>query len=178
MENMDKCVQFSIFLVNKPGILTQVFRELAKAKVNILNVAMMDTMEHGVLRMVSDDHNTTRQVLKTLNVPVTETDVLSVILPNHTRGRRGSVRKTLDRPHQYRLHVLHQRRTRRQDARRFESARHQEGRQGAGEFQVPAQGHENQAAPPDGETQALTRRMIRPVRQAAQRCDVPSCFVR
>ncbi len=83
MENMDKCVQFSIFLVNKPGVLTQVFQELGKAKVNILNVAMMDTMEHGVLRLVANDPMEARQVLKTLNVPVTETDVLSVTLSNH-----------------------------------------------------------------------------------------------
>ena len=32
---MERFVQFSIFLVNKPGVLTQIFRELAKAKVNI-----------------------------------------------------------------------------------------------------------------------------------------------
>jgi len=83
MENMDKCVQFSIFLVNKPGVLTQIFKELGKAKVNILNVAMMDTMEHGVLRLVASDHETARPALKGLNIPVTETDVLSVTLGNH-----------------------------------------------------------------------------------------------
>lgn len=83
METMETCVQFSIFLVNKPGVLSQIFRELAKAKINILNVAMMDTMEHGVLRMVVGDHAATRPILKTLNVPVTETHVLTVVLPNH-----------------------------------------------------------------------------------------------
>ena len=31
---MEKRVQFSIFLVNKPGVLSQIFRQLAKAKIN------------------------------------------------------------------------------------------------------------------------------------------------
>ena len=79
---MESFVQFSIFLVNKPGVLSQVFVELGKAKINILNVAMMDTMEHGVLRMVVNDPAEARTVLKGLNLPMTETDVLCVDLPN------------------------------------------------------------------------------------------------
>jgi len=79
---MERCVQFSIFLVNKPGVLTQIFRELAKGKVNITNIAMMDSMEHGVLRMVVDDPVAARPVLAKLNIPMAETDVLAVTLPN------------------------------------------------------------------------------------------------
>jgi hypothetical protein len=83
MENpMEKCVQFSIFLVNKPGVLSQIFRELAKAKVNMTNIAMMDSMEHGVLRMVVDDPAAARPVLSRLNIPMAETDVLAVTLSN------------------------------------------------------------------------------------------------
>lgn len=79
---MEKCTQFSIFLVNKPGILSQVFREFGKAKVNIQALAMMDSMEHGVLRLIVEDPMSARSVLDRLNVPVTETDVLAVVLPN------------------------------------------------------------------------------------------------
>jgi len=79
---MDRCVQFSIFLVNKPGVLTQIFRELAKSKVNVTTIAMMDSMEHGVLRMIADDPNVARPVLQRLNIPVTEAEVLAVTLPN------------------------------------------------------------------------------------------------
>ncbi len=79
---MERFVQFSIFLVNKPGVLTQIFRELARAKVNITTIAMMDSMEHGVLRMVVDDPVAAKPVLARLNIPVTETDVLAVTLPN------------------------------------------------------------------------------------------------
>lgn len=79
---MEKYVQFSIFFVNKPGVLSQIFRELAKAKINITSIAMMDSMEHGVLRMIVEDPSGARPILKRLNVPVTETDVLGVALAN------------------------------------------------------------------------------------------------
>lgn len=79
---MDICIQFSFFLVNKPGVLSQIFRELAKAKVNITNIAMMDSMEHGVLRMTVDDRNACRGVLSRLNIPAMETEVLTLELSN------------------------------------------------------------------------------------------------
>lgn len=79
---MESCTQFSIFLVNKPGVLTQIFNELGKAKCNIRSVAMMDSMEHGVLRLIVDDPDAARPVLTKLNIPVTETSVLSMILSN------------------------------------------------------------------------------------------------
>jgi len=90
---MEKCVQFSIFLVNKPGVLSQIFRELARAKVNITTIAMMDSMEHGVLRMIVDDPVGARPVFAKLNIPVTETDVLAVALPN----RPGAAADLCDR---------------------------------------------------------------------------------
>ncbi len=79
---MEMRVQFSIFLVNKPGVLSQVFRELAKAKINVASIAMMDSMEHGVLRMIVEDPAGARPIFQRLNIQVTETDVLAVTLAN------------------------------------------------------------------------------------------------
>lgn len=79
---MEKHVQFSFFLVNKPGVLSRIFREMAKAKVNVKALAMMDSMEHGVLRMVVDDAQAARGVLSGLSIPVNEAEVLAVTLPN------------------------------------------------------------------------------------------------
>ena len=90
---MERNIQFSIFLVNKPGVLSQIFRELAKAKVNVEAVAMMDSMEHGVLRFIVDEAGVARPVLKRLNVPVTEAEVLAVTLPN----RPGAVADDCER---------------------------------------------------------------------------------
>ncbi|MCO6435637.1 MAG: ACT domain-containing protein [Phycisphaerae bacterium] len=79
---METCTQFSVFLVNKPGVLSQIFRALAKAKVNIETIAMMDSMEHGVLRMIVDDAAGARAVFKDLNLSVSEAEVLAVPLSN------------------------------------------------------------------------------------------------
>jgi hypothetical protein len=75
-------VQFSVFLVNKPGVLAQVTKALADQKVNILAMTLVDSQEHGVLRVVGNDAAVTRQVLQRLNLPMNETDVLLVELPN------------------------------------------------------------------------------------------------
>jgi hypothetical protein len=74
--------QFSVFLVNKPGVLAQVTGALAEAKLNILAMTLVDSQEHGVLRVVTDDMAATRGVLAKLNLPMTETEVLCLDLSN------------------------------------------------------------------------------------------------
>jgi len=85
--------QFSVFLVNKPGVLSQVCNQLANARINITALSMMDSSEHGVLRLISDNPARTRLALKDLNLPTTETDVLSMELPN----RPGALAEVCDR---------------------------------------------------------------------------------
>jgi hypothetical protein len=79
---MEKRVQFSIFLVNKPGVLSRIFTELAKAKINVTSLVMMDSVEHGVLRMIVEDAKAAGELFKQLDVPVTQSDVLAVTLSN------------------------------------------------------------------------------------------------
>lgn len=95
---MDKCVQFSIFLVNKPGVLSQIFRELAKAKINIQSIAMMDSVEHGVLRLIAENPAAVRPIMKKLNVPATETEVLAVTIPNRP-GAAADLCERLSKAH-------------------------------------------------------------------------------
>jgi len=74
--------QFSVFLVNKPGVLAQVTRALAAEKINIVAMTLVDSQEHGVLRFVAGDAAAARNVIRKLNLPMTETEVLCVELPN------------------------------------------------------------------------------------------------
>jgi hypothetical protein len=74
--------QFSVFLVNKPGVLAQVTKQLADAKVNVLAMTVMDSSEHGVLRVVVAEVEKARAALKKLNLPTTETEILMVEMPN------------------------------------------------------------------------------------------------
>ena len=79
---MQTAIQFSVSLVNKPGVLAHVCDSLAKDKVNIIALSMMDSNEHGVMRMVTEDPKRTREAVKRLNLPTAETEVLMVELPN------------------------------------------------------------------------------------------------
>lgn len=74
--------QYSVFLVNKPGNLARVTQALGDARVNIKALTLVDSQEHGVLRLVVENSEKAHPVLHSLNLPVTETDVLSVELPN------------------------------------------------------------------------------------------------
>jgi hypothetical protein len=79
---MELITQFSVFLVNKPGVLAQVTQQLAQAKINVLAMTVMDSSEHGVLRVIAADVERARTALRKLNLPTTETDVLMVEMPN------------------------------------------------------------------------------------------------
>jgi len=74
--------QFSVFLINRPGVLAMVTRALAEAHINIVAMTLVDSQEHGVLRVVAVDPAATRAVLAKLNLPMTETDVLCLALSN------------------------------------------------------------------------------------------------
>ena len=90
--------QFSVFLVNKPGVLAQVTRALAEAKLNLMAMTLVDSQEHGVLRMVVEDAAETRAVLGKLNLPMTETDVICLDLPNRP-GALADVAQLLGENH-------------------------------------------------------------------------------
>jgi hypothetical protein len=74
--------QFSVFMVNKPGVLAHILGEFAKVKVNITAMTVMDSVEHGVLRVVLDDPQKAEDVLVRSNMPFNKTDVLCVTLDN------------------------------------------------------------------------------------------------
>jgi hypothetical protein len=75
--------QYSVFLVNKPGNLAKVTQALGDARINIKALTLVDSQEHGVLRLVIENCEKAAPVLHSLNLPVTETDVLSVELSNY-----------------------------------------------------------------------------------------------
>ena len=90
--------QFSAFLVNKPGVLAQLTRHLAKGKLNIIAMTLVDSSEHGVLRFVCDKPDKTRAILKANHDHWTETEVLVMALPN-SPGALAAVADTLAAAH-------------------------------------------------------------------------------
>jgi len=81
--------QFSVFMVNKPGILAHMLSEFASAKINIIAMTVMDSVEHGVLRVVFDNVEKAEGLLAKENLPFNKTDVLCVNLDNHAGALAG-----------------------------------------------------------------------------------------
>jgi hypothetical protein len=98
LSNMYIQTQFSIFLINKPGVLAHTLEMLAKKKVNILAMTMMDSAEHGVLRLVTKNRDHTAEVLKGLSLTINETDVLCLTLSNQA-GALAEVARKLSLEH-------------------------------------------------------------------------------
>ena len=90
--------QFSIFMVNKPGVLAHVLGELARAKINVVAMTVMDSVEHGVLRVVVDLPDKARGLLTQQNMTYNETDVLCVVLENRS-GALAIVAEKLAKEH-------------------------------------------------------------------------------
>jgi hypothetical protein len=90
--------QFSIFMVNKPGVLAQVLNAFADAKVNIIALTMMDSVEHGVMRVVGGSTAKVQKVLKKLNMQYGQTDVLCISLSNQS-GALAKVTQKLSEAH-------------------------------------------------------------------------------
>jgi hypothetical protein len=91
---MRVATQFSVFLINKPGVLATVTGALAHAGVNMNALALMDSGEHGALRIVCDDPDKTRAVLAKTHDRWTETQVLVTELDNQP-GSFARVAKAL-----------------------------------------------------------------------------------
>jgi hypothetical protein len=90
--------QFSVFMVNKPGVLARVLGEFAEAKINITAMTMMDSAEHGVMRVVFASPEKAERILKTLNMPFNETSVLCITLTNQS-GALATVAEKLSKNH-------------------------------------------------------------------------------
>lgn len=94
--NIEK--QFSIFMVNKPGVMAQILAEFARAKINITALTVMDSVEHGVLRVVCESADEIRQVLNQINMQFNETEVLCITIDNRP-GAFAAIAEKLAKAH-------------------------------------------------------------------------------
>lgn len=70
--------QFTVFLENKPGRLANLCSAIAKEKINIEALTVMDSKEHSVLRLVVDNIAATHELLRKSGTPYNETDVVMI----------------------------------------------------------------------------------------------------
>ncbi len=78
--------QLSIFLENRKGRLREVTQVLAEANVNIRALALAESAEFGILRLVVDNPEKARSVLSSAGFTVKEQNVFAVEVPDKPGG--------------------------------------------------------------------------------------------
>jgi hypothetical protein len=78
--------QLSVFLENKAGRLAEVTKVLAAANINIRALSLADTSEFGILRLIVDDPEKARAVLKANEFTVGLTGVIALEVPHRPGG--------------------------------------------------------------------------------------------
>jgi len=88
--------QISIFIENKSGRLAEITRILGDAGVNIRALSLADTSDFGILRLIVNDRETAKQVLKERGFTVSKTEVVAVEVPDRPGGL-SQILQALDR---------------------------------------------------------------------------------
>lgn len=81
-----KVEQISIFLENKSGRLAEVADVLAAAGINIRALSLADTTDFGILRLIVNDTERAKAVLKENGFTVGKTEVIAVEVPDRPGG--------------------------------------------------------------------------------------------
>ena len=81
-----KVEQISIFIENKSGRLAEVTRILGDAGINIRALSLADTSDFGILRLIVNDREKAKQVLKDSGFTVGKTEVVAVEVPDRPGG--------------------------------------------------------------------------------------------
>jgi len=84
--------QISIFLENKSGRLAEVTGVLSEAGINIRALSLADTADFGILRLIVNDTEKARQVLRDNGFTVEKTRVIAIEVPD----KPGGLAKILD----------------------------------------------------------------------------------
>jgi len=89
-----KVEQISIFLENKSGRLAEVTNILSRAGVNIRALSLADTADFGILRLIVNQSDRAKQVLKENGFTVGKTEVVALEVPDRPGGL-GEILKIL-----------------------------------------------------------------------------------
>ncbi len=81
-----KAEQISIFIENKSGRLAEITRILGEAGINIRALSLADTSDFGILRLIVNDREKAKAVLKEKGFTVSKTEVVAVEVPDRPGG--------------------------------------------------------------------------------------------
>lgn len=81
-----KVEQISVFLENKAGRLAEVTKVLGEGGINIRALSLADTTDFGILRLIVDQYDKARDVLKQHGFTVGKTEVVAIEVPDRPGG--------------------------------------------------------------------------------------------
>ncbi len=91
-----KVEQISVFLENKSGRLADVTSVLAEAGINLRALSLADTADFGILRLIVNDIERAKQVLKDNSFTVGRTEVVAVEVEDRPGGM-AKILRVLDK---------------------------------------------------------------------------------
>ena len=91
-----KVEQISVFLENKSGRLADVTSVLAEAGINLRALSLADTADFGILRLIVNDTEKAKQVLKDNSFTVGRTEVVAVEVDDRPGGM-AKILRVLDK---------------------------------------------------------------------------------
>jgi hypothetical protein len=91
-----KLKQISVFLENRKGRLSEALDTLSKAKINIRALAIADTSEFGILRLIVPDPDKARKALEKAGFTVKENHVIAVEIDDRPGGLAAALKALSD----------------------------------------------------------------------------------
>ncbi len=88
--------QISVFIENKSGRMAEATRAISDAGVNIRALAVADTSELGVLRLICDDMDKALGALKDAGFTATANNVIAAQVPDRPGGLADLLEKLRD----------------------------------------------------------------------------------
>lgn len=73
---MERSIQLSVFIENKPGTLARICEELSANDVNIFALTIADTIDHAIVRLVVSNPRRALELFEERGTLVSENDVL------------------------------------------------------------------------------------------------------
>jgi hypothetical protein len=74
--------QFNVFLANRLGALMDVVRRFETTDIRIVSLMVVDSADCAIIRMVLSDPERAREIFEHAKLPITESDLLVVKLPD------------------------------------------------------------------------------------------------
>ncbi len=78
--------QISVFVENNAGSIQNVVDALSENGINIRALSLADTTDFGILRLIVDDYQKARELLREKGIISKVTDVIAVYIDDHAGG--------------------------------------------------------------------------------------------